>query len=312
MNNNLLSDVAEEFPMSPESLHVPAMYQEVLSYLNLKKGGHIVDCTVGTGGHAEGILNAIGPEGRLIGIDRDGDSLRMAQERLKNFSNQCQFVQNDFRHIDDILHSLAVSEADGILFDLGISSYQLENPERGFSIKSDGPLDMRMDKNSYISAYDLVNSLSEREISSILRNFGQERWHNRIANFLVKERTKNPIESTQDLSNTVLKAIPHRYQHYKIHPATRTFQAFRIAVNRELEALEIAVDRCMGYLKKGARLCVISFHSLEDKIVKEKFRYFAKQEKLKLIVKKPLRPTDEEARTNPRSRSARLRVAERI
>ncbi len=298
--------------MTEKTVHISVMKEEVLKYLNLQSGDCIVDCTIGTGGHTLSILGAIGPQGHLVGIDRDEDSLKIAQEKSKEFSGRLNFIQNDFRHIDDILKSLEIREVDGILFDLGISSFQLENPERGFSFKSDGPLDMRMDKHSFISAYDLVNSLSEREISSILKNFGEERWHNRIASYLVKERAKKPIESTFDLTNTVLKAIPHRYQNERIHPATRTFQAFRIAVNRELEALEIALDKCMDYLKNGGRLCVISFHSLEDRIVKQKFRYFAKEGQVKLLTKKPLRPSSEETGQNHRSRSARLRVAERI
>ena len=295
-----------------ESSHIPVMNREILTYLNLKPGGCVVDCTIGTAGHALEIAGCLGREGRLVGIDRDGESLNIAKGKLKSSLGKYSFVQNDFRNIDNILNDLKIKEVDGFLFDLGISSYQLENSQRGFSIKAEGPLDMRMDKNSYISAYDLVNSLSEREISSILKNFGQERWHNRIARYLVSERKKNPIESTQDLSNAVLRAIPHQFRHQKIHPATRTFQAFRIAVNRELEALEIALDKCVSYLKGGGRLCVISFHSLEDRIVKEKFRHFAKEGKLKPIVKKPLCPSLAEVNQNPRSRSARLRIAERI
>ena len=291
-------------------LHVPVMSKEVLNCLNLKAGDCTVDCTLGIGGHAMQVLKATTPDGRLIGIDRDGESLALAQERLKEFSGRCHFIRKDFRYIDQVLDGLCIPEVDNMLFDLGISSYQMENPQRGFSIKSDGPLDMRMDKDSYISAYDLVNSLSEREISLILRDFGQERWHNRIASYLVKQREHNPIESTQTLSDMVLRAIP-RHQHQKIHPATRTFQAFRIAVNRELEALEIALDKSVRYLKVGGRLCVIAFHSLEDKIVKEKFNHFAKQGTSKLIFKKPLRPSTREADENPRCRSARLRAMER-
>lgn len=298
--------------MSDVPLHVPVMNREVITYLNLEMGNCIVDCTLGTAGHSIEMARIIGQQGRLIAIDRDNESLIVAKERLKEFWDRCTFVQSDFRRIDEVLNNLKINEVDGILFDLGISSFQLENPQRGFSLRNDGPLDMRMDKDSYISAHDLVNSLSEKEISSILKNFGEERWHNRIAHYLVQQRSKNPIESTQELSNLVMQAIPKRFQNQKIHPATRTFQAFRIAVNRELEALEIALDKCVDYLKNGARLCVISFHSLEDRIVKEKFKQFLKQGKLKLIEKKPLRPTFEETSDNPRSRSARLRIAERI
>jgi len=298
--------------MSNQTIHIPVMSREILTFLNLQPGAVVVDGTLGTAGHANAILDVIGEKGRLIGIDRDKDSLTFASERLKKFSQSCQLIQDDYRNLDQILQHLGINEVDAILLDLGISSYQLDNPERGFSLKLDGPLDMRMDQQSYISAYDLINALSEREISSILRNFGQERWHNRIAHYLVTQRAKSPIESTKDLTNTVLRAIPSRYQHQKIHPATRTFQAIRIAVNRELEALEIVLNKSIDFLKVGGRIGVIAFHSLEDRIVKEKFRSFVKAHTGKLIFKKPLRPTDEETSVNPRSRSARLRVLERI
>lgn len=307
----VLSKQRRRLLISDMAIHIPVMTNELLSHLSPQEGGCIVDCTVGTGGHALAIAERIGPGGHLVAIDRDERSLQMAKERLKDFTGTCSFVKNDFRNIDTILDNLGLREVDGMIFDLGISSFQLEDPQRGFSIRTNGPLDMRMDKDSRILACDLVNSLSEQEISHILRDFGQERWHNRIAHTLVKERTKGPIESTYDLSATVLKAIPRHCQHQKIHPATRTFQAFRIAVNRELEALGVALDKCIPYLKVGARLCIISFHSLEDKIVKEKFKGFSKKAIAKLIVKKPLRPRIDEVNQNPRARSARLRVIER-
>ena len=292
--------------------HKPVMREEISRYLNLNPGKTILDCTIGTGGHAQEILKNISPNGKLIGIDRDSDSISQADENLKNFSGFYTLVKEDFRHLDLVLEKLNVERIDGILFDLGLSSFQLDDPERGFSIRGDGPLDMRMDKNSYISAYDLVNSLSEGEISSILRNFGQERWHNRIAHLVVEQRLRNPISTTRELSDIVIKAVGYRGSAQKIHPATRTFQAFRIAVNRELEALDIALDKAISFLKKNGRICVISFHSLEDKIVKEKFRQFSKENILKIITKKPLRPTQDEVALNKRSRSAKLRVAERI
>ncbi len=293
-------------------LHIPVMNKEVISAVSPKNGDIVVDCTIGTGGHAEEVLKMISPKGRLIGIDRDIDSLTIAKERLNNFSHNLELVHDDFRNLDIILNKLHVKEADAFLFDLGISSFQLDNPERGFSLKFNGPLDMRLDKESYISAYDLINHLSEQEISSILKTFGEERFHNRIASFLVKERAAKPISTTQDLTDVIFKAIPYRYQGSKIHPATRTFQAFRIAVNRELEALDIALEKAMQFLKQKGRICVISFHSLEDRIVKEKFRKFFKGGTLKIITKKPLRPSSEEVRQNLRCRSAKLRAAERI
>lgn len=298
--------------MDQQTVHIPVMSQEVMQFLNLKPGAIVVDGTLGTAGHSQMMMQAVSPGGKLIGIDRDGHSIALAAERLKEFSSQCHLIQDDYRNLNQILNHLEIKEVDCMLFDLGISSYQLDNPERGFSLKLEGPLDMRMDQESFISAYDLVNSLSEREISTILRNFGQERWHNRIAHYLVAQRVRNPIESTKDLTDTVLRAIPQRYHYQKIHPATRTFQAIRIAVNRELEALEIVLEKSIDSLKVGGRIAVIAFHSLEDRIVKEKFRTFAKAGRLQLLTKKPLRPTDTETDNNPRSRSARLRVAERI
>ena len=291
--------------------HIPVMYEQVLQYLCPQEGDCIVDCTLGTGGHAVGILPMIGRSGQYVGIDRDKDSLNLAKENLKDFQNQCLFIHNDFRHLDGILKQLKISSVDGILFDLGISSFQLDDPIRGFSLKSDGPLDMRMDRESFISASDLVNSLSEKEIAAILKNFGEERWHHRIASYLVQERQRQPIASTKDLCEMILKAVPRSSQKYRLHPATRTFQAFRIAVNRELEAIDVALEKSIPYLKKGARICVISFHSLEDRIVKNKLRKFFQEGIVTLVFKKPLKPSGEEVRNNPRCRSALLRVAER-
>ncbi|MDD3374668.1 MAG: 16S rRNA (cytosine(1402)-N(4))-methyltransferase RsmH [Candidatus Omnitrophica bacterium] len=298
--------------MANDIKHIPVMMKEILQHLNFSEGACVLDCTLGLGGHSREIAKKIGPQGLLIGIDRDEDSIALAQQNLEDFSGRCAFVQKDFRDLDVALDGLGISQVDGILFDLGVSSYQMDTAERGFSIRSVGPLDMRMDRNSFISAYDLINSLSSKEISLILKNFGEERWHDRIADHLVKSRVKHPIQSTEELTEIILKAIPRRFQDHHIHPATRTFQAFRIAVNRELEAIEIALKKAIRYLRPGGAICVISFHSLEDRIVKEKFKYFAKEQMLEIITKKPLRPTDEEIERNARSRSARLRVARRI
>lgn len=292
--------------------HIPVMIREVQEALHLKKGGIFVDCTLGLGGHARSILNAIGPQGRLIAIDRDKESLQIAREQLREFSSQCEFVHADFRFLDRILNNLNIKEADGILLDLGISSLHLDNPQRGFSFQSDGPLDMRMDQQSPISAYDLVNSLSENEISTILKEYGEERWHKRIARYLVWERAKHPIETTARLREIILKAIPYRNYKDKSHPATRSFQALRIAVNRELESLERAMEVCVNFVKVGGRIVVISFHSLEDRIVKLRFRNLSQSNQVKILTKKPLRASEEEIGDNPRSRSARLRAAERI
>lgn len=295
-----------------ELVHNPVMLKEILKYLDPKAGETIIDCTIGLGGHSGEILKRISPGGRLIGIDRDSESLSLADKRLKKIGSSYRLIWDDFRNLDKVMSELELEEVDGMFFDLGVSSYQLENPERGFSIKFDGPLDMRMDRQSFISAYDLVNSLSEREISSILKAFGQEHWHNRIANILVRQRNKTSISSTRELTNIVLKSMPYKQRRSRIHPATRTFQAFRIAVNRELEALEITLEKSVSFLRAGGHLCVISFHSLEDRIVKNKFRQFAKEEILSILTKKPLIPQNEEIKINPRCRSAKLRVAQKL
>lgn len=299
----------EMFVEVVEFEHKAVMCQEAIEYLNLRPGMTIVDATVGTAGHAIKILDKIMPDGRLIGIDRDEDSLAVAKQRLDSFANNITFVHDDFRNIAKVISALNIKKIDGILFDLGISSYQLETQERGFSFSYDAPLDMRMDKTSYISAYDLVNNLTEKEISGILWAFGEERWHNRIARCLVKERTSGPIATTGQLKNAIMKAIPNKFSYGHIHPATRTFQALRIAVNRELEALEEALVALPELLKKNASVCVISFHSLEDRVVKQNFRENAANEVYRIITKKPLTATPQEIIDNRRARSAKMRVA---
>jgi len=292
--------------------HIPVMIEEVLQYLNLGNAKTVVDATIGTGGHAERLLENLNKESKFVGIDRDQETLQMAKDRLGNYSKMCDFVYGNFSDIKNILHNLNIFKIDAILFDLGISSVQLNDANRGFSFQSEGPLDMRMDRNSYISAYDLVNNLNEDELSDLLWNFGQERWHNRIARFLVKEREKQAISTTAQLSRLVLKALPYKHKYSSIHPATRTFQAVRIAVNRELEALQTVLSDAIDLLNENGRICVISFHSLEDRIVKTTFKEFAANEKIKILTPKPLTPTEEEIRQNLRSRSAKLRVAERL
>jgi len=294
--------------------HTPVMLNEVIDFLKLKPGQAIVDATMGTAGHSKAILERITPGGRLIGIDRDEESLAASKERLKDYSSFCDFVHSNFVDIDKALKGLKIKKVDGVLMDLGISSFQLDDPARGFSFQNEGPLDMRLDRGSYISAYDLVNNLNEEEISSLLWNFGEERWHNRIAHLLIEERERHPISTTRELADIVARAIPARYRgrHYRIHPATRTFQAVRIAVNRELEILESAIIKGVEVLKKGGRICVISFHSLEDRVVKHTFKRLASEESIDILTPKPLTPTLSEAQVNPRSRSSKLRVAEKI
>ncbi len=290
------------------------MLGEVLEYLDLKPGKTIVDATIGTAGHAKAILERILPGGRLIGIDRDAASLELARQRLSEFGSACALIRGNFADIDTLLEKLGVKKINGILFDLGISSFQLFDASRGFSFQADGPLDMRMDKDSYISAYDLVNNLNEEELSTLLWNFGEERWHNRIARLIVQEREREPITATLQLANIVIRSIPPRYRrrYYRIHPATRTFQAVRIAVNRELEILEAAVNKAIALLEKKARICVISFHSLEDRVIKFAFRKAKERGLIDIITPKPLTPLAAEVEANPASRSSKLRVAERI
>ncbi|MFA4889314.1 MAG: 16S rRNA (cytosine(1402)-N(4))-methyltransferase RsmH [Candidatus Omnitrophota bacterium] len=295
-------------------LHVPVMLSEVIDYLNLAPGATIVDATIGTGGHSLEILKRITPGGRLVGIDRDEESLKICQERLGEFSGCCEFVHGNFADLGEILKKMSLKKVNGILFDLGISSFQLDDPLRGFSFQKDGPLDMRLDRSSYISAYDLVNNLNEEEISTLLWNFGQERWHNRIAHLLVQEREKQPISTTLQLANIVIRSIPYRYRHrhYRIHPATRSFQAVRIAVNRELEILDGAIDKAIAALEIKGRVCVISFHSLEDRAAKFGFRRAQAENLVEIITPKPKTALFAEQANNPSSRSSKLRVAEKL
>jgi len=294
--------------------HTPVMLNEVLAYLDLAPGKVIIDATLGTGGHGQAILERISPGGKLIGIDRDNESLNIARDRLDKFKDSCVFVHGNFSDIERILEEIKVRKVDGVLFDFGISSFQLDDPERGFSFGNDGPLDMRLDRDSYISAYDLINNLNEEELSTLLWNFGEERWHNRIARHLVEERQKHPISTTSELADIVSRSIPARYRHkfYRIHPATRTFQAVRIAVNRELEILDNALNHAIEVLDKKGRICAISFHSLEDRAVKLNFRKKHQESKINILTPKPLTPTQSEVEANPRSRSSKLRAAGRV
>ena len=293
--------------------HTPVMLNEVLAYLDLAPGKLIVDATLGTGGHSQAILERITPGGKLIGFDRDKESLNIARERLAKFKDAVEFVHGNFSDITKILEGLKVKKIDGIIFDLGVSSFQLNDPQRGFSFQNDGPLDMRLDRDSYICAYDLVNNLNEEELSTLLWNFGEERWHNRIARHLVEERKMHPISTTGELADIVARSIPPRYRHkyYRIHPATRTFQAVRIAVNRELEILDNALSQGISLLGKKGRICAISFHSLEDRAVKLNFRKNSQEGLIDILTNKPLTPTQSEVEVNPRSRSSKLRAAER-
>ena len=245
----------------------------------------------------------------MVGIDKDAEALKIADEMLKRFEGSYILVRDDFKNLKAIFEKENIEKADGFLFDLGVSSLQLDKAERGFSIRYDAALDMRMDKDDKTTASYLVNRLSEAELDWILRNYGEERFHRRIAKAIVRERKMKSIETTGRLVEIIMRAVPYKGRHGKVHPATRTFQSLRIAVNKELDALKSALGDAMELLRPSGALCVISYHSLEDRIVKEKFREAAAKGILEVVSKKPIRANEEEIKDNPRSRSAKLRVA---
>ena len=282
--------------------------------LRLRSPAIYVDCTLGGGGHAEAILEATAPEGSLIGMDRDGEAIRRAGERLKRYGTRVRLFQENFKNLGSLLKAQDIRSVDGILMDLGMSTLQLTDSERGFSFQTDGPLDMRMDRRSPVTAAALVNSLPERQLAQILFEFGEERWANRIARVVSEARKRSPITTTRVLADLVRRAIPRPAQSRRLHPATKTFQALRIAVNQELEQLDVALSGAVARLNPGGRLCVIAFHSLEDRIVKRTFKGLARTDapEIRLVTKKPIVPGREEIRMNPRSRSAKLRVVERL
>lgn len=290
-------------------MHRAVLVHETIENLNLAPGKTIVDCTLGCGGHARAVLERITPGGKLIGIDRDKDAIEKAAGSLENYKKDISFVHGNFKDLDGILREQKTGRIDGIVFDLGLSSLQLEKAERGFSIKHDGPLDMRMDRSSGVDAARLVNTLKETEILKILSEFGEERFSGRIARSIVAKR---PVMTTHQLAEIVRRAVPPKARHGRIHPATRTFQALRIAVNDELGALKAALDIAVELTAKGGRICVVSFHSLEDRMVKTAFRDHKAKGTLSIITKKPITPKKEEVLINPRSRSAKLRAAEKL
>lgn len=284
-----------------ETWHEPVLVAEALAFLAPGPGKLFVDATAGTGGHAEALL-ARGAA--VVGVDRDPEALKVAQDRLSPFGDRVRLVHGDFRNLQDILTRLGVARADGFLFDLGVSSLQLDQPERGFSFQADGPLDMRMDPGGAVTADDLVNRLPERELARILWEYGEERHARRIAREVVRAR---PIRTTGELARLVARLYPPG--HHRIHPATRTFQALRIAVNDELAALEAGLAAALSRLRPGGVVCAISFHSLEDRIVKRAFRQAALAGRLEVLTKKPIQPGPDEVARNPRARSAKLRAA---
>lgn len=287
-----------------------------MSLLQCEPRKTYVDATLGSGGHALEILKRTEPDGILIGLDWDEDAIAEAGKVLMPFGHRAKIVRENFVHLPQVLKSMKIEEVDGILLDLGLSSLQIEKRERGFSLKGEGPLDMRMDQRLDRTAADLVNRLSLKELGETLSEYGEERWAKGIAKAIVEERARTPIDTTQTLRRIVHRAIPRRFHSRKIDPATKTFQAFRIRLNEELENLREMLEAGWRLLRKGGRMCVISFHSLEDRMVKETFRRLERKGEngsaLRVITKKPVRPSEEERRRNPRSRSARLRCAERM
>lgn len=309
-----------------EFKHVSVLLNECLDGLDIKKDGIYVDCTLGGAGHSSEILKKLSKDGLLIGIDQDKDALRAAGERLKEYEN-VKFVHNNFHNIETILEELDIPGVDGILMDLGVSSYQLDEGERGFSYMKDAPLDMRMNRDNDFSAYEVVNSYSLEDLHRIIRDYGEEKFAKRVAQFIVDRRASKPIETTFELVDIIKAAIPAKARREGPHPAKRTFQAIRIEVNGELQILNKAIEDGVKRLNKGGRMAIITFHSLEDRIVKLKYRELAnpckcpsefpicacgKKPIVKLISRKAIDPSKEEVEENPRSRSAKLRVVERV
>ena len=306
--------------------HYSVLLEEVLENLAIKSDGTYVDGTLGGGGHSYHILEKLTEGGRLIGIDQDTDAIAAAAERLAPFGDAVTIVHDNYENISEVLDDLSIRAVDGILLDLGVSSYQLDNPERGFSYRTDAPLDMRMDQSSSLTAKDIVNTYSQEELTRILKEYGEERCAARIAANIVREREKQPLETTGDLSRIIRASIPGKMREKGGNPDKRTFQAIRIACNRELDVLRDSLDSMIDLLTPGGRLCVITFHSLEDRIVKNAFRrnenpctcppefpvcVCGKKPKGKVVTKKAIVPTAGELEANKRSASAKLRVFEK-
>lgn len=309
-----------------EFRHISVLYEESIAALNVKEGGLYVDGTLGGGGHSYGILSA-SDTCSLIGIDQDKEAIRAAKERLAEFSDRFTAVNRNFGEIKDILSEMGVSGIDGALLDIGVSSYQLDNPARGFSYMHDAPLDMRMSSDGGITAREIVNTYSCDELCRIFYEYGEEKWSKRAAEFICKKREEKPLETTFELVEVIKAAIPQKARLEGGHPAKRIFQAIRIEVNDELGVLKSALEDFTDVLRPGGRLAVITFHSLEDRIVKQEFARMAKgctcpkefpvcvcgnKPRIKIISRKPVLPTDGEAERNPRSKSAKLRIAEKL
>ena len=306
--------------------HISVLLHEATDGLNIKKDGIYVDGTMGGGGHSQEILSHLSEEGLLLGIDRDTNALSASKERLKDFKN-VRYIHDNFHNIKDILYREGIDAIDGMIVDLGVSSYQLDNKDRGFSYMEDAPLDMRMNVEDELSAYTVVNTYSEEELSKIFFEYGEEKFSKKIARLIVEQRKEKPVETTLELVDIIKKAIPEKFRQKGSHPAKRVFQAIRIEVNGELDPLKDALDDMFSCLKSGGRLSVITFHSLEDRIVKTKFKELCtgcicppdfpvcvcgQTPKGKLLNRKPILPSEKECTENKRSKSAKLRVIEKL
>jgi 16S rRNA (cytosine1402-N4)-methyltransferase len=306
--------------------HIPVMPEAVMELLSCRAGGFYIDGTIGGAGYAEAILAASEPDGTLLGLDWDDEAIERAREKLRSYENRTILEKAGFSDLPHILQTLGSGPADGVVLDLGVSSFQLDDPVRGFSFLREGPLDMRMDRTLKQTAADLVNFLPEKELAFLIFQLGEERWARRIARAIVTRRRAELFSSTLGLAELIKVVVPGTRDSRRIHPATRTFQALRMAVNRELEQLKEFLSRALEVLKPGGRLCIVSFHSLEDRLVKEEFRNWSKscrcdpgvvvcrcegEPLARLLTKRPLRPHQEEVDRNARARSARLRAIEK-
>lgn len=307
--------------------HISVLMSEVIENLNIKPDGIYVDGTLGGAGHAAQICKRLGGKGMLIGLDQDEEAVAVSKERLSVYGDRVKIVKSNYVHMKQVLNSQGIRKVDGILLDLGVSSHQLDVAERGFSYREDAPLDMRMDRDQPITARDIVNRYPEAELARIIYSFGEERYAKSIARHIIRERERREIETTGQLVDIIRNSMPAKAQNGKGHPAKRTFQAIRIECNQELEVLQQALDDMIDLLQDNGRLCIISFHSLEDRIVKNSFRkaenpctcppdfpvcVCGKKAKGKVLTRKPILPTEKEMEENSRSKSAKLRVFKRM
>ena len=308
--------------------HYSVLLNETIENLNIKPDGIYVDGTLGGGGHAYQVASRLSEKGRLIGIDQDADAIAAAGERLKGFGDKITIIRSNYANMKEELHRIGVEKVDGIVLDLGVSSFQLDTPERGFTYRDENaPLDMRMDDRQSLTAKDIVNGYSEMELYRIIRDYGEDKFAKNIAKHIVQEREKKPIETTGELTEIIRASIPMKVQVTGGHPAKRTFQAIRIELNKELEVLQNNLDDMIDLLNPGGRICIITFHSLEDRIVKTNFKrnenpctcpsdfpvcVCGKKSKGKVVTRKPILPSEEELEVNSRSKSAKLRVFERV